>query len=122
MALPPNIPPTPYWWLPKGDLPLFKPENPWTYKEWRNQFSLRGRTVKQIEHASKNPVTAQGRFVQFVPRRTVVAVVGKLARVQVNAVRPVLLLSSGKKRDKLLVLPFACQPEAAHISAAGQKP
>jgi hypothetical protein len=28
--------------------------------------------------------------------------VGKLARIQVNAVRPVLLLSSGKKRDKLL--------------------
>ena len=89
------------------------------YREWWNQFPLRRRTVKQIEDAPKNPVT--GRLVQFLPRRTVVAVVGKLPRVQVNAVRPVLLLSSGKKRDKLLVPPFACQPKAAHVSAARQK-
>jgi hypothetical protein len=30
-AAPPDTRPTAYWWLPVGDLPLFKPPNPWTY-------------------------------------------------------------------------------------------
>jgi len=49
------------------------------YKEWRNQFPPRRRTVKQTENAPENPVT--GCSVQFVTGRPVVAVVGKLSRV-----------------------------------------
>ena len=85
------------------------------------QFPLRGRTVKQFEHAPKNAVTTKRCFVEFVSGRPIVAVVGKLSRVEIDPVRPVPLLACGKKRNKLLVLPFACQSEAAHISTTGQK-
>jgi hypothetical protein len=33
--------PTSYWWLPAGDLPLFKPQNPWTYNGTSNMFNQR---------------------------------------------------------------------------------
>ena len=66
----------------------------------------------------KNTTAGQRHLRTWCP---VVAVVGKLSRVQVDAVRPILLLASGKERNKLLVPPFACHSKAAHISAAGQK-
>jgi hypothetical protein len=30
--------PTAYWWLPVGDLPLFKPQNPWAYTGTSKMF------------------------------------------------------------------------------------
>jgi hypothetical protein len=36
---PPGSPPTGYWYLPPGDLPLFQPDNPWTYLGTGHMFN-----------------------------------------------------------------------------------
>jgi len=76
----------------------------------------------QIENAPKDPVTSLGSVMKFVSGRPIISIVGKLPRVQVDPVWPISFLPSCEKRNKQLVLPFTCQSEAAHISAAGQKP
>jgi len=38
-APPPDCPPTSYWYLPAGDFPLFKPDNPWTYLGTTKMFN-----------------------------------------------------------------------------------
>jgi hypothetical protein len=70
LAQPPSIPPTPYWWLPAGDLPLFKPENPWTYGGTRTMFNQPQVVVAEgINLGDENPYTGNANpNVALVPQ------------------------------------------------------
>jgi hypothetical protein len=58
-ALPPDTRPTAYWWLPVGDLPLFKPENAWTYYGTSSMFNKPDpQSAEGIPLGDLNPFTS----------------------------------------------------------------